>query len=242
MRSPELSASDSAYILGLGDSVINGGTLTDQDSLATTLISKALTSILQKKTLMLNISAGSWGPDNAAAYVKKYGSFGAKMIVLVVSSHDAHDNMHFEKIVGISPDFPDHQYPLATLELWDRYIWPRYFKSHFVKVERDKELGIYKNDTAFNTGFNSLLHYSERKKLPLLVYLNPETSEIHAKQYNSQGKEIISFCNKNNIPLVLGLDQGFNENDYRDNIHLNERGQRQLAEILTPYIEKELAN
>lgn len=38
---------------------------------------------------MLNISAGSWGPDNCAAYLKHYGLFGAKAMSLLVSSHDA---------------------------------------------------------------------------------------------------------------------------------------------------------
>ena len=59
------SVDSSAFIiLGLGDSVINGGTLTDQDSLATTRLSKSLTQLLQRKVQVLNISAGSWGPDN----------------------------------------------------------------------------------------------------------------------------------------------------------------------------------
>lgn len=42
-------------VLGLGDSVIFGGVQIDQDSLATTLFTKAT------GMQMLNISAGSWG-------------------------------------------------------------------------------------------------------------------------------------------------------------------------------------
>ena len=48
-------------VLGLGDSVLFGGTWMDQDSLASTLFSD------ETGTQMLNISAGSWGPDNCAA-------------------------------------------------------------------------------------------------------------------------------------------------------------------------------
>ena len=50
-------------VLGLGDSVLFGGTWMDQDSLASTLFSD------ETGTQMLNISAGSWGPDNCAAYL-----------------------------------------------------------------------------------------------------------------------------------------------------------------------------
>ena len=63
-------------ILGLGDSVIYGGVQTDQDSLATSLFS------VETGMQMLNISAGSWGPDNCAAYLKEKGMFKARGIFL----------------------------------------------------------------------------------------------------------------------------------------------------------------
>ena len=64
--------STKTIVLGLGDSVIFGGVLTDQDSLATSLFSA------ETGMQMLNISAGSWGPDNCAAYLKEKGLFEAK--------------------------------------------------------------------------------------------------------------------------------------------------------------------
>ena len=105
MRS-EAVDSAAVLILGFGDSVINGGVLTDQDSLATTILSDSLTKIHRNKIQFLNVSAGSWGPDNCFAYLKKYGDFGAKSIYLFVSSHDAYDNMNFEKIVDVSESLP----------------------------------------------------------------------------------------------------------------------------------------
>ena len=65
--------------LGCGDSVINGGSQTDQKDIASTLF--------EEKTgvQMLNISAGSWGPDNCAAYLNEKGTFDAEGIILVVS-------------------------------------------------------------------------------------------------------------------------------------------------------------
>ena len=58
--------SSKTIILGLGDSVLFGGVQSDQDSIATSLFTKA-----QEKYQMLNVSAGSWGPDNCSAYLKE---------------------------------------------------------------------------------------------------------------------------------------------------------------------------
>ena len=127
MRSLPIGTNDGCTVLGFGDSVLNGGTLTDQDSIATTIVEKQLRRT-NANLRFLNISAGSWGPDNCAAYLKKFGSFDAKMIVLFVSSHDAHDNMTFEKTVGVHKSYPNEQYPLALLELLDRYVRPRLMK------------------------------------------------------------------------------------------------------------------
>ena len=85
MRSEEVDTS-ALLILGFGDSIINGGVQTDHDSLATTLLSDSLSNAENKKIQFLNISAGSWGPDNCFAYLKKHGNFGAKRIFLFVRS------------------------------------------------------------------------------------------------------------------------------------------------------------
>ncbi|MBK6282662.1 MAG: hypothetical protein IPF54_08335 [Draconibacterium sp.] len=130
MRSENIDAK-SIKVLGLGDSVINGGVLTDQDSIATTILSKELSLVLAKKVQILNISAGSWGPDNCNAFLDEKGTFDSKLIILVASSHDAHDIMDFKPIVGISSAFPNKQYKLAIFELFDRYIYPKYIAKSF---------------------------------------------------------------------------------------------------------------
>jgi len=230
MRSEEID-STAIIILGFGDSVINGGTLTEQDSLATTILSDSLSTIKGQKVQFLNISAGSWGPDNCYAYLKKYGNFGAKSIYLFVSSHDAYDNMNFQKIVGINQSFPDKQYLLALYELVDRYLIPR-LKSIFKKtVSNSDNLGINKkkDNSVFNTGFLSFLSYSKEKNIPLVIFLHAERAELKNGIYNEQGQEIIQFAKSNNIQLISDLDNGLSINEFRDNIHINEKGQRLLA-------------
>ena len=144
-------------VLGCGDSVINGGSQTDQKDIATTLFEE------RTGVQMLNISAGNWGPDNCAAYLKEKGTFGADGIILVVSSHDAHDNMNWQTVVGQSVSFPDKQYKLAIWEIIDRYLLPRVvglFKSTSSVNPNDPDAavnaGIQKNGKEFNVGFAQL--------------------------------------------------------------------------------------
>ncbi|WP_347396411.1 hypothetical protein, partial [Parabacteroides leei] len=42
------------------------------------------------------------------------------------------------------------------------------------------------------------------------------------------GKEIITFCKKDSVPLIEGMNY-MSVDDYRDAIHLNEKGQAVLA-------------
>lgn len=220
-------------ILGLGDSVIFGGTMLDQDSIATTLFSK------ETGMQMLNISSGSWGPDNCAAYLKEKGTFGAKAMVLVCSSHDAFDVMGHIPVVGIYPNYPDKQYKLAIWEVIDRYLMPRikvYFRGKQLldpdaqvveKVKSDE--GVAKKALNFDPGFDQLLQISEEKHIPFFIYLHPEVGEVMSRKYKEGGLMIMEWAKTHHVKLIDGLNEGVTVDMYRDVIHLNEKGQRNLA-------------
>lgn len=233
MRSDEVNPRKK-HILGLGDSVIYGGVQTDQDSLATSLFSA------ETGMQMLNISAGSWGPDNCVAYLKEKGMFDAKGMFLLVSSHDAHDNMDFMPVVGVHPSYPDKQYPCAIAEVLCRYIWPRYIAPHF-KHDEKQELDpdqkvlagteIHKNGKVFNPGFGQLKAMADSAKITFVVYLHADQEELETGKYNEQGDEIIAWCKANNVRLVEDLYL-LTKDDYRDGIHINSRGQRIVANVM----------
>ena len=224
-------------ILGLGDSVIFGGATTDQDSLATTLFSK------ETGCQMLNISAGSWGPDNCAAYLKENGLFGAVGMFLLVSSHDAYDNMDFKKVVGVHNSYPDTQYVFAWGELLFRYVWPRISEMLSMRDESAdpdqkvlNEIGIHKKGKLFNPGFAQLKIMADSAGIPLYVCLHAEKPELFKKEYNEQGQEIIRWCERNNIILIKDIEEGISEKMYRDDIHFNEKGQRFVADLIKKHL------
>lgn len=221
-------------VLGLGDSVLFGGTWMDQDSLASTLFSD------ETGTQMLNISSGSWGPDNCAAYLKEKGTFGASAMILVCSSHDAYDVMTYVPVVGVVPTYPDRQYKLAWTELIDRYLVPRIrmmFGKTEVKLDPDEQVvknSEFKNtvrqkSSSFNNGFVQLLDISQKKNIPMAIYLHAENDEISAGRYNEMGQKIIEWAAEHDVCLIEGLRAGETENMYHDKIHFNEAGQRFLA-------------
>ncbi|MBL4624610.1 MAG: hypothetical protein JKY42_05670 [Flavobacteriales bacterium] len=239
MRSEEVS-STAKKILGFGDSIINGGVLTDQDSLATTILSDSLTQRGGKEVQFLNISAGSWGPDNCYAYLTKFGDFDASHLFLFVSSHDAYDNMNFEKVVDIHKSFPSKQYSFALAELLDRYLIPRLFTSKKKLASDEKNIGINKKtpNSAFNTGFNSFLSYTTLHNIPFTIYLHADKEELKQGSYNEQGLEIITFAKENKISIILDLENNLKMSDFRDDIHINEKGQRKLALTIFAYLNK----
>lgn len=251
MRSEELSETDSTIVLLIGDSVVNGGSLTDNDDLASTLLEKQLSDTLRKPVRVLNISAGSWGPDNAAAYLRKHGIFGAKLICLVVSSHDAFDNMTHHDQVGIDPNLPDRQYKIALVELWKRYIYPLYirdlkFNNTYYAPLNDTispdslevPIGIWKGHPDFNPGFAELDQIARENEVPLLIYLHPETFEIEDGDYNEQGQLIIEFAENHGIRLIKEIEMNPLKEYYRerDIVHFNPQGQKFLAGNLFPLI------
>lgn len=217
-------------VLGLGDSVINGGSQTDNDSLATSIVS------VSTEYQMLNISAGSWGPDNCAAYLKEYGLFDAKAIFVVLSSHDASDLMDFTPTVGVHKSYPKENYLLATFEVFDRYIIPRIFKMKETINPDERVLKGIDKGSDWNRGWDELKDIARSAEIPMILILHAEQSELKAGDYNEKGQMIQRWASENQIKLIKDITV-LKEENYRDNIHVNESGQRVLADLMI----KELA-
>lgn len=228
-------------VLGLGDSVLFGGTWMNQDSLASTIFSK------ETSMQMLNISAGSWGPDNCAAYLKEKGTFNAKAMILVCSSHDAYDVMSHLPVVGVFPNYPDKQYHSAIIELIDRYLFPKikhYISQAKAKLDPDETVvahivnaSIKRKSKQFDPGFVQLKEIADSLHIPFIIYLHAETNEITKGEYNEMGEEIIKWAKANSIPLINGIQNGETTDMYKDVIHFNEKGQKHLANILIKNIK-----
>ena len=82
-----------------------------------------------------------------------------------------------------------------------------------------------------------MAHRFRQAGIPFFIWLHPERTELNKGEYNNEGKEIIAFCNKDSVPVIEGINY-MSVDDYRDAIHLNEKGQAILALHLCKYLEK----
>ena len=129
MRSEDIEANKppgTRRILFVGDSVLFGTTLVDQQRIFTNRIQSDLANAAPE-TQVLNASAGGWAPSNELKFLEARGTFGADLIVFVLNTRDVTQSFQaFEN----NASNPTHNPPTAIADLFERYIAPRIFE-HF---------------------------------------------------------------------------------------------------------------
>lgn len=231
-------------VLMVGDSVINGGSQTDNSQLASAILQARLREALGRPVYVGNISAGSWGPPNELIYLQKFGLFDADCIVVVLSSHDYADAPDFKPIVGVHPSYPDHRPPLALLEGFTRYLIPRLTHAHeapdpgrvVAKTPDRRDVEMCLDAT------RQMVRLAHEHGIPILVVQHLEVTELDPGAPEHPGHAALGAAvrDEHEEPLQLGpafkqsLDAG--RNPYRDDIHPNPLGQQILADFLYPRI------
>lgn len=228
-------------VMMLGDSVLNGGVLTDHAKLATTLAESALRAE-GRHIRILNCSAGSWGPVNCAEYMRKYGSFGAEAIYVVLNPGDLWDVPDHTPIVG-TRSFPDKKPVSALWELVYRYIVPRvesFWEKKTSRLVSRKDLvrGGMTKDAAEKASLAALKYCFSQAPERGVIY-SRVVGDWTAPEETEGERKLRAFCKENGYAFyLLQLDPS---TDYRKNdvIHLNDNGQRKLADLLVRIVAKD---
>lgn len=229
-------------VLVLGDSVVNGGSLTDQSQLATQLLQSRLSADLKRPVVVGNVSAGSWGPANMLAYVRRFGLFGADVVAIVLSSHDDADHPTFDPMVGHKPSFPEHSPILALQELFTKYL-PRYLRlPHWTDPPSQEPETVDRHTIAQATAaLRQLIGLVQDSGARVLIVQHLEMSELqgHEKQGHQTIANIAAQMGAPTIQLGPAFAQALREgrNPYRDNIHPNAHGQRVITRVLLDAIK-----
>ena len=180
------------------------------------------------------------------AYLREKGTFGAKAMVLVCSSHDAYDAMSFVPVVGVWPNYPDKQYKLAIWELIERYLIPyikvktqtKQYADPDAEVEKKAaDRQVIQKSPYFVRGFDGLKQIADSMEIPMFVYLHAELGELKQRRYNDMGQQILMWADSAHVTLMNGIEAGEQAYMYHDAIHFNERGQRHLADVLKKYVK-----
>lgn len=236
-RSPEIDAKKSdpneLRVLVIGDSVVNGGALLDDAQTATRLLEDALRAELSRPVRVLNIAAGSWGPQNQLAYLEKFGTFDADAAVIVWSSHDAWDVPRFD---GLRDDQPEQRPLLAVGELVGRYVLPRLRTSKAAPGPTDEDFA-----RALRSAGSLVAHLKKAQGMPIAVVLHETRGEIEGKPADpalERGRrQLTDLVSAQDIPVLRtrdrlepGLARG--EPVFQDDIHPTAAGQALVARSL----------
>lgn len=247
MRGDEIEQGRSAStlrILLVGDSIANGGWWTPQDQTISALAQVQLQPWATQQGWstvdVLNASANSWGPRNERAYLQRFGTFEAQVVVLVINTDDFFATAPQMLKVGLDPNYPDHLPLLALTELYGRYLKPRF--------QQEKIKAIYEqlnDEEGDRVGFNLAAIRDIHQQVtqangqlilahtPLLRELGtpgPRDYEQKARQrlqaiVTAESIPYIDF-----LPLFNALDH---PNDiYSDHIHLNVKGNQRVVDAI----------
>ncbi len=215
LRSPGLGRKRGRRVLLIGDSVINGGQQTTQDSLASSVAARG------SGVELINLSAGSWGPDNAMAWIRAHGLLEADGAIIVLSSHDAYDRMTFEPVVDVHPSYPSKP-PASALGAAIAHA----IHTSWGQVQAPRKRG------PFVEGWRALRDTMLNADIPLTLMLHAELGELAMRHYDERGQRILDSLRTWGTPVVELL-QHMDSSMYTDRIHLNDRGQAQLAALIT---------
>lgn len=229
-------------VLAFGDSVLNGGSQTDHEALATTLASKRLAAERSAPVTIANITAGSWGPGNHLGYISTYGFFKADAVVFVLSSHDANDEPDFAPLDPLT--HPTTAPMSALLEGLERYA-PRYLPD-WIKFARPRSLeDAIKGDPDAFISQKSLAAIMQRlasAEIPACIVLHPSLKETISR--SGPGYDhLVKFAARHNVP-ALDLLPYYRKitpdmaSLYRDDIHINSKGQEGLMLALVDIIDR----
>lgn len=225
-------------IIIYGDSVLNGGALTDQAELATSLLKRRLEGDTGMAIEVGNVSAGSWGPGNWLNYSKKHGFFNADVVAVVVSAHDAADNPTYLPLNQMT--HPTVNPKFAIWEVWSRYVSPRLFPEKLLQpphadIPTEEDLLIGLGD------LRQFLELAKAASPRVEVFYHPERAE--AGEFNPGYKKrlhqlvdsmSLSFHDLTPFYVESGLDMNA---VYRDEIHPSAVGQAVIAEAFMKVLD-----
>ncbi len=239
MRSEPLpDAGAKKVILVLGDSVLNGGNLTDQSALATSILQHRLRDS-GEDIYVGNVSAGSWGPGNIRGWLEAYGDLDAEIMIYVLSSHDWYDLPTFGPLDPTT--HPERTPPSALIEGALRYL-PRFLSKERAVEVPASEPSVHRSSDGPNAGEDLawLLKYSAVRghRVCLVQHL----TQVELKNGAQFGHAEIAneFERGRAIRLKLSDYMTLSSVDsnmyYRDDIHISDAGQAALALALADCI------
>lgn len=239
---PERFASTLRVLL-LGDSIANGGWWTDQSEIISQIIADRLKSTLVgtkfQQVEVLNASANSWGPRNELAYLRRFGTFEAQVVILLINTDDLFAAAPTSMPVGRDRNYPDRKPILGLGEFFSRYLIKNQSGSDL--IAKDKEADSVSRNLAAIGQIRDIVRQTNQSFLLAMTPLKREIGNSGPRDYELKERERLrEFTESQQIVYVdfLGLFNTVQQPEtlYRDHIHLSPQGNQLVSEIISQRI------
>jgi len=244
MRGPAITVErpvSTLRLLLLGDSIANGGWWTDQQEILSMLIQRHLASHLThyEDVQVLNASANSWGPRNELAYLARFGSFNAQVVVVLLNTDDLFAIAPTSVPVGRDRTYCDRKPLLALGEVMTRLRpSPPLPAMEALHQEPGDRVG------ANLEAIRQIQHLAAAADTQLIVAMTPlkrELADSGPRDYELKARRRLrESLDQQQIPYLDFLPR-FNQAEtptalYRDHIHLSPLGNQLVSEAISEAI------
>ncbi|UKO97209.1 SGNH/GDSL hydrolase family protein [Nostoc sp. UHCC 0870] len=243
MRSGSISkipAPSTLRILILGDSIANGGWWTDQANTISSLLMASLSH--RQPTEVMNASANSWGPRNELAYLQKFGTFQAQVVVLLLNTDDLFATAPTSLPVGRDRNYPNQKPALAYIEVWQRYLQKPTPHPELKAIPKEKGDIVAVNLETIGK-IQTFAREHNTKFLLAMTPLLREIGEPGPRDYEIKTRQRLKDFTQDQQITYIDFLPIFNATDnpkalYQDHIHLNLQGNQ----LVSQEIERSLMN
>ncbi|MDQ2096432.1 MAG: SGNH/GDSL hydrolase family protein [Tychonema bourrellyi B0820] len=240
-------------VLLLGDSVANGGWWTDEADTISEIMARQLrlqilnlatnaqlhSKVNYSNVEVLNCSANSWGPRNQLAYIKRFGLFGSKVVVLLLNTDDLFTSAPCAAVVGRDRAYPDRKPLMAIGQLLNRYLLPT--------VPRELVTPSAQNEDKVGSNLEAIRQIKTAANLANIDFVLAMTPKLHElDEIGSHEWEVKARSRLTELVVTekityIDFLPIFNSAPepltfYRDSIHLSPKGNQLVSQIISKKI------
>ncbi len=241
-------------VLLLGDSVANGGWWTDEADTISEIMARQLrlqilnlatnaqlhSKVNYSNVEVLNCSANSWGPRNQLAYIKRFGLFGSKVVVLLLNTDDLFTSAPCAAVVGRDRAYPDRKPLMAIGQLLNRYLLPTVPREKLATPSAQNEDKVGSNLEAIR----QIKTAANLANIDFVLAMTPklhELDEIGSHEWEVKARSRLTKLVATEKITYIDFLPIFNSAPepltfYRDSIHLSPKGNQLVSQIISKKI------